>query len=75
MSRAVGAQDMLKQYEEFIQKAAVLVEALPYIREFEGKTVVVKYGGAAMENPRLRESTTEDIPWWFMAAAPRLTVR
>jgi acetylglutamate kinase len=52
---------MLKQYEEFIQKAAVLVEALPYIREFEGKTVVVKYGGAAMENPRLRESTTEDI--------------
>jgi len=38
-----------------------LVEALPYIREFEGKTVVIKYGGAAMENPRLRESTTEDI--------------
>lgn len=38
-----------------------MVEALPYIREFEGKTVVIKYGGAAMENPRLRESTTEDI--------------
>ena len=49
------------QYEQFIQKAATLVEALPYIREFEGKTVVIKYGGAAMENPRLRESTTEDI--------------
>ena len=49
------------QYEQFIQKAATLVEALPYIREFEGKTVVVKYGGAAMENPRLRESTTEDV--------------
>lgn len=49
------------QYGEFIQKAATLVEALPYIREFEGKTVVIKYGGAAMENPRLRESTTEDI--------------
>jgi len=52
---------LIEHYEEFIQKAAVLVEALPYIREFEGKTVVVKYGGAAMENPRLRESTTEDI--------------
>ncbi|MDZ4858202.1 MAG: acetylglutamate kinase [Candidatus Hydrogenedentes bacterium] len=52
---------MINQYEEFIQKAATLVEALPYIREFEGKTVVVKYGGAAMENTRLRESTTEDI--------------
>jgi len=52
---------MLDQYEEFIQKAATLVEALPYIREFEGKTVVIKYGGAAMENARLRESTAEDI--------------
>ncbi|MCC6488940.1 MAG: acetylglutamate kinase [Candidatus Hydrogenedentes bacterium] len=51
----------LKAFEEFIQKAAVLVEALPYIREFEGKTVVIKYGGAAMENPSLRRSTTEDI--------------
>ncbi len=47
--------------EAFIQKAAVLVEALPYIREFEGKTVVIKYGGAAMENPVLRQSTAEDI--------------
>lgn len=52
---------LLDQYHEFIQKAATLVEALPYIREFEGKTVVIKYGGAAMENERLRESTTEDI--------------
>lgn len=51
----------MKAFEEFIQKAAVLVEALPYIREFEGKTVVIKYGGAAMENPSLRRSTTEDI--------------
>ncbi len=51
----------MKAFEEFIQKAAVLVEALPYIREFEGKTVVIKYGGAAMENPNLRRSTTEDI--------------
>ncbi len=52
---------LLEQYQEFIQKAATLVEALPYIREFEGKTVVIKYGGAAMENERLRESTAEDI--------------
>jgi acetylglutamate kinase len=45
----------------FIQKAGVLVEALPYIREFEGKTIVIKYGGAAMENASLRRSTAEDI--------------
>lgn len=47
--------------EESIQKAAVLIEALPYIREFEGKTVVIKYGGAAMIDPVLRASTAEDI--------------
>ena len=50
-----------KAMDEFIKKAATLIEALPYIREFEGKTVVVKYGGAAMENSHLRHSTMEDI--------------
>jgi acetylglutamate kinase len=47
--------------ERFIEKAAVLVEALPYIRDFAGKTVVIKYGGAAMQDPQLRLSTAEDI--------------
>lgn len=47
--------------QEFIQKAATLVEALPYIREFEGKTIVIKYGGSAMENPVLQRSTAEDV--------------
>ncbi len=47
--------------EEYIQKAEVLIEALPYIREFEGKTVVIKYGGAAMLDEELRESVAEDI--------------
>lgn len=47
--------------QESIQKAAVLIEALPYIREFNGKTVVIKYGGAAMLDPSLRSSTAEDI--------------
>lgn len=47
--------------EEYINKANVLIEALPYIREFEGKTVVIKYGGAAMLDPGLRHSTAEDI--------------
>lgn len=49
------------QMQEFIQKASTLIEALPYIREFDGKTVVIKYGGAAMENPTLRKSVAEDI--------------
>ncbi|MDQ1255449.1 MAG: Acetylglutamate kinase [Candidatus Hydrogenedentes bacterium] len=47
--------------ETSIQKAAVLIEALPYIREFEGKTVVIKYGGSAMLDAELRRSTAEDV--------------
>jgi acetylglutamate kinase len=38
-----------------------LLEALPYIREFHGKTVVIKYGGAAMEEPQLREEFARDV--------------
>ena len=42
-------------------KAAVLVEALPYIRRFWGTTVVVKYGGNAMTDPVLAQQFAEDI--------------
>ena len=42
-------------------KAAVLAEALPYIREFSGKTVVIKYGGHAMEDPSLAELFAQDV--------------
>lgn len=45
----------------YIQKAETLIEALPYIREFFGKTVVVKYGGAAMESEERMASFAEDI--------------
>jgi len=47
--------------QESIQKASVLVEALPYIRQFIGKTVVIKYGGSAMIDPEIRRSTAEDV--------------
>src|SRR6476619_7392992 len=40
---------------------ATLLEALPYIREFYGKTVVIKYGGAAMTDPALREEFARDV--------------
>jgi acetylglutamate kinase len=42
-------------------KADALIEALPYFQQFRGRTVVVKYGGAAMENPDLVESVMRDI--------------
>jgi len=40
---------------------ATLLEALPYIREFHGQTVVIKYGGAAMTNPELKEEFARDV--------------
>ncbi len=42
-------------------KARVLAEALPYIQRFHGKTIVVKYGGNAMTDPRLKESFARDV--------------
>ncbi len=38
-----------------------LLEALPYIKEFHGRTVVIKYGGAAMRDPQLREDFATDV--------------
>ncbi len=43
------------------QRAQVLVEALPYIKQYNGKIVVVKYGGNAMVNEQLKEQVMEDI--------------
>ena len=43
------------------QRAAVLVEALPYLRQFRGHTVVIKYGGAAMVDPGLRTEVLKDV--------------
>ncbi len=44
-----------------MRDVGTLLEALPYIREFHGKTVVIKYGGAAMEDPDLREEFARDV--------------
>jgi acetylglutamate kinase len=47
--------------DKYIEKAKVLLEALPYIQKFSGKTIVIKYGGAAMENEDLQRSVAMDI--------------
>ena len=44
-----------------MRDVATLLEALPYIREFHGKTVVIKYGGAAMVDPELKEEFARDV--------------
>ena len=47
--------------QKFIEKASTLLEALPYIRRFSGKTVVIKYGGHAMADEPLKKSFALDI--------------
>jgi acetylglutamate kinase len=44
-----------------MRDVGTLLEALPYIREFHGRTIVIKYGGAAMEDPALREDFARDV--------------
>ncbi|MBU4128936.1 acetylglutamate kinase, partial [bacterium] len=47
--------------KEAIKKAKVLMEALPYIKSFYDKTVVIKYGGSAMIDEKLKKSIIQDI--------------
>ena len=52
---------MEQRIEKLIGKAGVLIEALPYMQKFYGKTVVVKYGGNAMINDDLKNRVMEDV--------------
>lgn len=47
--------------QALLEKANILVEALPYIRKFYGKTFVIKYGGAAQKEPELKQAFAQDI--------------
>ena len=47
--------------KDLVDKAKVLVEALPYMRRFVGKTIVIKYGGHAMTDEQLRDSFAVDV--------------
>ena len=52
---------MTRDAEAAVRTARVLIEALPYIRRFQGRTVVVKYGGAAMESDTLKGGFARDV--------------
>ena len=60
---------MRKDDEKYLEKAAVLVEALPYIQKFNRKVIVVKYGGSAMVDENLKKSVISDVT---LLAARRL---
>ena len=51
----------MTEMQGYLQKARTLIEALPYIREFSGRTIVIKYGGAAMAGEERMSSFAEDI--------------
>jgi acetylglutamate kinase len=53
--------DFASRVKDAGEKAHILADALPYIREFSGKTVVIKYGGHAMENAELAELFATDV--------------
>ena len=52
---------MREEMETYLEKAAVLVEALPYIQRFNRKIIVVKYGGSAMVDEELKKSVISDV--------------
>ena len=52
---------MMTSHADAVEKAAVLTEALPWLKQFHGKTVVVKYGGNAMVDEKLKRAFAEDI--------------
>jgi acetylglutamate kinase len=47
--------------EKLVEKASILIEALPYIRKFRGKEILIKYGGAAMSYEEVRENVLHDL--------------
>ena len=52
---------MEKDMQKVLQKAEVLIEALPYIQRFNRKIIVVKYGGSAMSNEELQKNVIKDV--------------
>lgn len=50
-----------KEMDQVMQKASVLIEALPYIQKFNRKIIVVKYGGSAMSNEELQRNVIKDV--------------
>src|SRR5437763_825538 len=60
-STSTSTPSTRREEVRLVRDIATLLEALPYIREFHGKTVVIKYGGAAMTDPALKEDFARDV--------------
>jgi acetylglutamate kinase len=66
----MGTADMAT----LVERAEILMEALPYIRAFQGKTLVIKYGGAAMEQADLKEQFARDVLLLRLVGIPPVIV-
>src|SRR4026207_1644229 len=60
---------------ELIERAEVLIEALPYIRAFQGKTLVIKYGGAGVEQADLKGRAAGGVLLLRVVGSRRVIVR
>ncbi len=59
--------------QEYVEKASILIEALPYIKKFRGKEVLIKYGGAAMTFEDIRQNVLHDLVFMsYMGMKPIL---
>jgi acetylglutamate kinase len=56
-----------RRHEAALTKARILVEALPWLERFHGRTIVIKYGGSAMTSPELGRAFAEDVAFLRLA--------
>jgi acetylglutamate kinase len=56
--------------DDAIRKAETLIEALSYIRQFQGKLTVIKLGGSAMEDPAALRATLQDVVFMATVGLP-----
>lgn len=57
----MAEMEINKNVDEIMTKANTLIEALPYIRRFNGATIIVKYGGSAMLDDKLKMNVIKDV--------------
>ncbi len=57
-----------------IEKAQIILDALPYIRKYAGKTFVIKYGGSAQINPSLKDKFAQDIALFYLVGIKLIIV-
>lgn len=61
LKKEIGGNEKMKKTDDILDKAEVLIEAIPYVKEYLGKIIVIKYGGNAMKNEEQKENIAKQI--------------